>query len=78
MENQQPISLRQEVRRQSVGYVMAAFGFVAGLAWNEAIKGAIEALFPLGTGGLVIKFVYAILVTLVLVFASIWLSKFKE
>jgi len=78
MEQNQPISVRKQIRQQSIGYVMAAFGFVAGLAWNEAIKGGIEALFPFGTGGMIIKFVYAIVVTLVLVLASVWLSRFKD
>lgn len=78
METNPPISLKEELRRQSLGYILAAFGFVTGLAWNEAIKGTIDIFFPAETGGLIIKFVYAIVVTLLLVCASIWLSKYKK
>ncbi|PIR06003.1 hypothetical protein COY65_00255 [Candidatus Jorgensenbacteria bacterium CG_4_10_14_0_8_um_filter_39_13] len=54
---------------------MAAFGLVAGLAWNEAIKSLIEYIFPLSRNTLLLKFVYAILITLILVFISIYLVK---
>ena len=60
----------EELKAQVVTYVVAAFGFVAGLAWNEAIKGLIDAIVPIGTGGLVAKFAYALVVTLVLAAAS--------
>lgn len=62
----------QELRSQIAGFVIAAFGFVAGLAWNEAIKGLIDAIVPFGAGGVVAKFAYAIIATLLLAVAS-WL-----
>jgi hypothetical protein len=37
--------LRLKVREQTVNYILAAFGFVAGLAWNEAIKSLIDVRF---------------------------------
>ena len=33
---------QQEVREKTFGYIVASFGLVAGLAWNEAIKAMIE------------------------------------
>ena len=66
-------SLRQEVHRQSMSYMLAAFGFVAGLAWNEAIKALIEDLFPTRTNTLVAKFSYALLVTVLLAVATTYL-----
>lgn len=59
--------LQQEVRGKTFGYVNAALGLVAGLAWNEAIKALIEAVFPVARNTVLVKFVYAALVTIVVV-----------
>jgi len=64
-----------EAKRRMIEYILAAFGLVAGLAWNEAIKSLIEYIFPLSRNTLLLKFVYAILITLVLVFISSYLVK---
>jgi len=55
----------KEVKESVVGYITAAFGLVAGLAWNEAIKSFIEFLFPLSKNTLLAKFVYAGILTLI-------------
>ncbi|MDP2966801.1 MAG: DUF5654 family protein [bacterium] len=71
--------IKREAKQRIIGYIVAAFGLVAGLAWNEAIKSLIEYLFPLSRNTLLLKFVYAALITLVLVFISIYLAKlFKD
>lgn len=62
--------MRKQIREQTVSYVIAAFGLVAGLAWNEAIKSLIEELFPLGHDSLLPKFVYAIVITLIVTVVS--------
>ena len=59
--------IRKEAIEKTIGYILAAFGLVAGLAWNEAIKALIDTFFPLDKNGIIIKFVYAILVTGVVV-----------
>jgi len=64
-----------EAKRRMIEYILAAFGLVAGLAWNEAIKSLIEYIFPLSRNTLLLKFIYAILITLVLVFISSYLVK---
>ncbi len=71
--NQQQNDLRKEIRRQSFGYILAAFGFVAGLAWNDAIKALIDFVFPLGTQGLLAKFIYAVAVTILVIIAT-WIG----
>ena len=68
----------KEVKKKTAGYLAAAFGFVAGLAWNEAIKSLIEELFPLGTNSLIAKFFYAFLVTVILVLVSGYVIKYLE
>ena len=55
--------VKEEMQKQLVGYIVAGFGLVAGLAWNDAIRSLIEYLFPLSKNNLQAKFIYAILVT---------------
>lgn len=70
--------LAESVRKQVLTYIVAAFGLVAGLAWNEAIKALIEEIFPLGKDTLLAKFLYAILVTLIVVFITVYLVRFLK
>ncbi len=67
--------LEREVRDKTLGYIMAGLGFVAGLAWNDAIKTAIEALFPLQRDSMWVKFLYAAVITLVVVAGSLLLAR---
>ena len=56
----------------------AAFGFVAALAWNDAIKSLFledGALHSLKFSG---PWIYAILVTVLAVVVTIWISKIAE
>lgn len=71
--------VKKEAKKQILAYITAAFGLVAGLAWNEAIKGLIEYLFPLSQNNVWVKFLYAIIMTFVVVIISIYLVKlFKK
>ena len=49
------------------GYLLAAFGLVAGLAWNDAIKGIIDKVWPLENDGVRAQIFYAIAVTVLVV-----------
>jgi len=64
------------VRQQTVGYILAALGLVAGLAWNDAIKSAIAAVFPASGNGIIAQFVYAFLVTLMVAILAYFITKF--
>ena len=70
--------LRREVTERTIGYILAAFSFVAGLAWNEAIKSMIDQLFPFSRDSIWIKFIYAIIITLIIVLVTIYLLKIIE
>lgn len=59
--------LNKELKSKTFGYISAALGLVAGLAWNDAIKYAIESLLPLSKDTIVIKFLYAVVVTIAVV-----------
>jgi len=67
--------LQREVRRKTMTYIAAALGLVVGLAWNEAIKAVIEYLFPLGQNTMAAKIIYALLMTMILVFLTIYILK---
>ncbi|GEM_PF-275002 len=71
-------SLRTEVTAKIVGYIVAALGLVAGLAWNDAIKALIEAYFPQQENTVKAKFVYALLISLVVVTVSIYVSRLAK
>lgn len=61
-----------------LGYIITALGLVAGLAWNDAIKAFIEYVIPLGNGTLLLKFIYAMVVTVAIVIAAMNLSRFLK
>ena len=67
--------LKSEVREKVVGYIGAGLGVIVSLAWNEAIKALIEHLFPLQKDTILAKFIYAGIMTLVLVFVTIYVAK---
>jgi hypothetical protein len=68
----------QEVKGKSLAYISAALGLVAGLAWNEAIAALINALFPLTKDTVLMKFVYAGLVTAAVVVMIKYLDKLSR
>ncbi len=68
-------TLRQEVRERTVGYITAALGLVAGLAWNDAVRGLIERFFPMDQQAIWAKFIYAALVTVVVVVLAVVLMR---
>lgn len=70
--------LKREVKQRLLSYLVAAFGFVAGLAWNDAIKDLIDLLFPLNKNSVWAKFAYAGLVTIVVVAVTVYLIRFFE
>ena len=73
-----PPELKKEVREKTFGYILAALGLVAGLAWNEAIKSVIEYFYPASQNGLAAKFIYAILITLAVVIISTYLVRLSS
>lgn len=70
-------TFRRELFEQLITLSTSAFGFVAALAWNEAIqsfvKEYIQAYFP--QSGVISKFLYALLISLLAVFIIYQLSR---
>lgn len=70
------VAIKKEVKEKTFGYIMGALSLVAGLAWNEAIKGMIDYIYPATTSGVWAKFVYAIVITACLTIIALVLAKF--
>ena len=76
--------MKKDMVEKLAALVTAAFGLVAALAWNDAIKALFKgpcgtegagALCALSAGG---PWVYAIIVTILAVIATIWIGKVAE
>ena len=67
--------IKTEFSAKMVGFIVGALSLVAGLAWNDAIKALIEYVFPLQKDGVSAKFIYAIVISLVVVLLSIFLVR---
>lgn len=69
--------IRSEFLKTVVTFVVSAFGFVAALAWNQAITETINKYLKPGEG-IWSWFLYAILVTFVAVLITIYLGRLVE
>lgn len=67
--------IKRELNEKIVSYILAALGLVAGLAWNDAIKSLIEYFFKFSRNTILVKFIYAILITFIVVILSRYLLK---
>ena len=76
--------MKSEITEKFAALITAAFGLIAALAWNDAIK----ALFvgPCGSEGAGIlcklsaggPWVYAAIVTIIAVLATLWIGKISQ
>lgn len=65
---------KKAVREKMLTLILAGLGLVAALAWNDAIQTLFRILFP-KSDGVIGKFVYALLVTFIVVFITLQLKK---
>jgi len=71
--------LRLEILEKMSSLVIAGFGLVAALAWNDAIQDLFKRIEIFGVkGSLVAKFGYAALITVIVVVVTYYLSKSVE
>jgi len=73
--------MKKDIVEKFAALITAAFGLIAALAWNDAIKALFVgpcgsegagALCSLSSGG---PWVYAIIVTILAVIATIWIAE---
>lgn len=67
-------SMSEQVVHQMSSLITSAFGLVAALAWNDAIKAILDRFFKKGDG-LTAQLVYAVVITLFAVIATVWLGR---
>lgn len=67
-------SLKVEVLTKIIDLATAGFGLVAALAWNDAIKAIFDAFFPTA-GNIAAQLIYAVIVTVIVVFVTLRLGK---
>ena len=76
--NEAQKAISRQVREKTIGYILAAMGLVVALAWNDAIKNFIEYLFPLNKDSIWVKFIYASIVTFLIVIVTIIFTRKTE
>ncbi len=76
--------MKNEVVEKMAALITASFGLIAALAWNDAIRSLFKGpcgtpgagpLCSLSSGG---PWIYAVLVTVLAVAATIWIGKIAE
>ena len=72
------LNVKKEIKEKTIGYMLAAFSFVAGLAWNEAVKALIDRFFPDSGNSVIMKFIYAVAITAIAVVITVYLIKFSQ
>lgn len=68
---------KKAMREKMLTLILAGFGLVAALAWNDAIQTLFKVLFP-KSEGVIGKFVYAVIITVLVVIISLQLKKTFE
>lgn len=74
-EEHKEAGIQRELQERTIGYIVGAFGLVAGLAWNDAIKALIEYAVPLQQNTLRLKFIYALAITIIVVLITAYLTR---
>ena len=54
----------------------AGLGLVAALAWNDAIKALFEVIFPQPDQNIWAQFIYAVIITLIVVLITVYLARY--
>lgn len=67
-----------EVLDKFAQLITTALGLVAALAWNTAIQSLFNLIFGEAGAALIGQFAYAILITLIVIFATIAVSRAAE
>jgi len=69
--------MKTEVIEKLAALITAAFGLVAALAWNDAIKGIFVSIFG-AAGSIGASITYAVIVTIIAVYATIKIGQVSE
>lgn len=74
-----PRPVRHQIVEKIAALVTSAFGLVAALAWNDAIRALFDQYYPRGeTARATALLVYAAVVTAVAVLATVWIGRVAQ
>jgi uncharacterized membrane protein len=76
--NQKEVTMSAEVLDKFAQLITTALGLVAALAWNTAIQNLFTKIFGKAGSALIGQFIYAVIITLVVIFATIAVSRAAE
>ena len=71
-------SIRIEILEKMGQLIVSGFGLVAALAWNDFIKGLFGKLFPKPENNLLAMLLYALVITILIVIATIQTGRLLE
>jgi hypothetical protein len=63
------------VKNSLLYYLLTSFAFIVALAWSSAISTLFDTYFPDKNKSVLSRFVYALILTVMLVMVSIYLNK---
>ncbi len=69
--------MKSEVTEKLAALITAAFGLVAALAWNGAIKAIFAKVFG-DAEGIIQMIIYAVVITIIAVIVTIWIGRVAE
>ena len=73
-EDEKPATIKQEILDKLSALIMAAFGLVAALAWNDAIKAIFKEVFG-DSSTIVPMLIYASMVTVIAVIVIVIVAR---
>ncbi len=72
------VGLTVEIIEKMAGLVTAALGLILAFAWNAAIQSLFALFFPKPAATLIAQLIYAVFVTVVIVFITIQLGRMVD
>ena len=76
--NERKPKITSEVKEHTVTLMLAGFGLVAALAWNDAIQALFKEIFGEAPSSVAAKFGYALVITAVVTLVSARLGRIAE
>ena len=67
--------MKAETLDKIAALLTAAFGLVAALAWNGAIRAIFEAIFGTADKNTTVMLIYAVVVAIIAVLVTIWIAR---
>ncbi len=70
--------MKKQVVEKIAALMIAAFGLVAALAWNDTIKAIFKEVFPSPGNNIIAMLVYAVVVTVIAVLGAVSIGNISE